>query len=262
MNNEFRPKSDSYSAYLNSISNAHSSNADHRCTCADSPRKPLFEETHKLSPIEFLGVEQLFEDIKKETLEAVPPPRKHSLAAYGECQSLVDIAASVFPAELWLIERAIHALASAHPDFCLIDFGAALPVTQTSLNCLLSNKPEISKSLKLPSCGVKLHDYWPTAIVINKKAKSCTLIDFKLQRNEMAKRQVHSDIACVGMILSEWLKDNHQILDVDKVSAVVVDDRPQRDFVDTDTATIGDLDDVVLIKGAAKLMKPCKRWCG
>lgn len=173
----------------------------------------------------------------------------------GDLQRSIAFYSAVERAEQQLIERAIEVIVGVHPALIIITKNKQIPITDAAQKFAEDNASIKLEGIRLRYDGRKKHYYEPSAIFIHSTTGTAHLVDYKHSRTEVERKRLKLNMDSASLILPNWLLDECDGLHINKVMQLVVNGGPSGDYVNTTEWNLSDLDDVVMVKGAAKLVK-------
>ena len=219
---------------------------------SNGPTAP--EQYHELSFFNFEAIQQKFRHLLDEASRSLVPFGNVNSSNAGDLQQSIAFYSAVERAEQQLIERAIEVIAGVHPALEVITKNKQIPITDTAQKFAEDNAGIKLEGVRLGYDGRKKHYYEPSSIFIHSATGTAYLVDYKHSRTEAERQRLKLDLASASLILPNWLRDECDSLHINKVMQLVVNGGPSGDYVNTTEWNLSDLDDVVMVKGAAKLV--------
>jgi hypothetical protein len=213
------------------------------------------DENHELSFFNYEAIQQQFRHLLDEASRSLAPFGEDKSKGAGAQQHAIAFYSAVERAEQHLIERAIEVIASVHPKFVVITQNKQIPITHVAQKFAEDNASMKLEGVRLRYDGPKKHYYVPSAIFVHSTTGKAYLVDYKHSRTEAERQRLKLDMDSTSLILPNWLRDECDCLHVKKIVQLVVNDQPSGDYVNITEWNLSDLDDVVMVKGAAKLVK-------
>jgi hypothetical protein len=216
---------------------------------------PVPEQYHELSFFNYEAIQQQFRHLLDAASRSLAPFGDGNPSNAGDVQQSIAFYSAVERAEQHLIERAIEVIASVHPILVVITQNKQIPVTEVAQKFAEDNANIKLEGLRLRYDGPKKHYYVPSAIFSHSATGTAYLVDYKHSRTEAQRQRLKLNLDSASLILPNWLRDECDGLHINKVKQLVVNGGPSGDYVNTAEWSLSDLDDVVTVKGAAKLVK-------
>jgi hypothetical protein len=216
---------------------------------------PVPEQYHELSFFNYEAIQQKFRHLLDEASGSIAPFGNVNSSNAGDLQQSIAFYSAVERAEQQLIERAIEVIAGIHPALVMITKNKQIPITDTAQKFAEDNASIKLEGIRLRYDGRKKHYYEPSAIFIHSTTGTAHLVDYKHSRTEVERKRLKLNMDSASLILPNWLLDECDGLHINKVMQLVVNGGPSGDYVNTTEWNLSDLDDVVMVKGAAKLVK-------
>jgi hypothetical protein len=254
MNTENRSSFERYRDFIDGI---HIKSKRHRCSqngpSHDSAAAQ--DENHELSYFNYEAIQQQFGHLLNETNRSLNHLGYAKSSNADDVQQSIAFYSAVERAEQNLIERAIEVIASVHPEFVVITRNKQMPITEAAMRFAEDNERIKLEGVRLRYDGPKKHYFVPSAIFVHSPTGKAYLVDYKHSRTEAERQRLKLDMDSTSLILPNWLRDECDGLHVNKVTQLVVNGGPSGDYVNSADWNLSDLDDVVMVKGAAKLVK-------
>lgn len=216
---------------------------------------PVPEQYHELSFFNYEAIQQKFRHLLDEASRSLRPFGEGNSSNAGDLQRSIAFYSAVERAEQQLIERAIEVVVGVHPVLVVITQNKQIPITDAAQKFVEDNASIKLEGVKLRYDGRKKHYYEPSAIFTHSTTGTAYLVDYKHSRTEAERQRLKLDMDSASLILPNWLRDECDGLHINNVMQLVVNGGPSGDYVNTTEWNLSDLDDIVMVKGAAKLVK-------
>jgi hypothetical protein len=213
------------------------------------------EQYHEPSFFNYEAIQQQFRHLLDEASRSLTPFGNGYPSNADDLQHSIAFYSDVERAEQQLIERAIEVVAGVHPALVMITKNKQIPITDAAQKFVEDNTGIKLDGVKLRYDGRKKHYYEPSAIFIHLTTGTAYLVDYKHSRTEVERQRLKLDMDSASLILPNWLRDECDGMRINKVMQLVVNGGPSGDYVNTTEWNLSDLDDVVMVKGAAMLVK-------
>lgn len=253
----------SFERYRDFIDGIHiKSNARTGANQSQAPNgSPIPEQYHELSFFNYETIQQQFRILLDEARRSIAPFGDGNPSNAGDLQRSIAFYSEAERAEQQLIERAIEVIAGVHPALEVITKNKQIPITDTAQKFAEDNAGIKLEGVRLRYDGRKKHYYEPSAIFIHSATGTAYLVDYKHNRTGAERQRLKLDLDIASLILPNWLRDERDGLHINKVMQMVVNDQPSGDYVNTTEWNLSDLGDVVMVKGAAKLVEELRAKC-
>jgi hypothetical protein len=215
---------------------------------------PVPEQYHELSFFNYEAIQQQFRRLLDEARRSLASFGDFNSSNRGDLQQSIAFYLAVERAEQQLIERAIEVIAGVHPALVMITRNKQIPITDAAQKFAEDNASIKLEGVRLCYDGRKKHYFEPSAVFTHSATSTAYLVDYKQSRTEVERKRLKLNMDSASLILPNWLRDECDGLHINKVMQLVVNGGPSGDYVNTTEWNLSDLDDVVMVKGAAKLV--------
>ncbi len=181
-----------------------------------------------------------------------PPQPDGTLGAFAGLASLLR---SICTNEGSLIEVAIAEVARGNPDLVVVPGGRRLPVTETALEALATNREGDLEGLAFDAGGRSRGTYTPDLVVVHRQERTAALLDVKRSvasyLGSHRLENLRTRMLAVSLILPDWLYRTQKRLAVDAVRVAIVDAADGGADAGDGVVGLSDLDGVIWTPGAA-----------